>query len=148
MSRKYEVPRSVAERAYVDTNKYVEMYGRSIQDNEEFWADEAARLDWIRPFSKVRDVSFAKDDLHIRWYYDGTLNACFNCVDRHLETRGEDVAIIWESDEPDVDLKITYRELHERVCRFARGPRLDATKRLSVSSYRGKIEFAHQSNSI
>jgi len=119
MSRKYEVPRSVADRAYIDTNRYVEMYGRSVQDNEGFWADEAARVDWIRPFSKVRDVSFAKDDLHIRWYYDGTLNACYNCVDRHLDTRGDDVAIIWESDEPDVDLKITYRELHERVCRFA-----------------------------
>ena len=64
-------------------------------------------------------MSFARDDLHIRWYHDGTLNACYNCVDRHLDARGDDVAIIWEGDEPDVDLKITYRELHERVCRFA-----------------------------
>ena len=73
----------------------------------------------MRRFTQVKDVSWAKDDLHIRWYYDGTLNACYNCVDRHLESKGDDVAIIWESDDPSRDLKVTYRELHERVCRFA-----------------------------
>jgi acetyl-CoA synthetase len=95
------------------------MYRRSIEDNEAFWGEQGTRIDWIKPFTCVKDVSFARDDLHIRWYYDGTLNACYNCVDRHLEKKGDDVAIIWEGDEPDVDLSITYRELHERVGRFA-----------------------------
>src|SRR5690606_39516220 len=69
--------------------------------------------------SKVKDVSFARDDVHIRWFYDGTLNACYNCVDRHLEAKSDDVAIIWEGDDPGDDLKITYRDLDERVCRIA-----------------------------
>ena len=90
----HEVPAEFAARAYVDQAGYEEMYQRSIDNNEEFWAEQAACIDWIKPFSKVRDVSFAKDDLHIRWYYDGTLNVCYNCVDRHLETKGDDVAII------------------------------------------------------
>ncbi|MDH5344926.1 MAG: acetate--CoA ligase [Gammaproteobacteria bacterium] len=119
MTSTYEVPREIAAGAHIDAKEYEEKYRRSIEDNEGFWADEAQRVDWIRPFTKVRDVSFARDDLHIRWYYDGTLNACYNCVDRHLDTKGDDVAIIWESDDPDVDLSITYSELHERVCRFA-----------------------------
>ena len=115
----HEVKADFAARAYVDQAGYEEMYKRSIEDNEGFWAEQATCIDWIKPFSKVRDVSFAKDDLHIRWYYDGTLNVCYNCVDRHLETKGDDVAIIWEGNDPARDLKITYRELHERVCKFA-----------------------------
>ncbi|MGB5258476.1 MAG: acetate--CoA ligase, partial [Woeseiaceae bacterium] len=90
-----------------------------VEDNEGFWAEQAQRLDWIKKFTKVKDVSFAKDDLHIRWFYDGSLNVCYNCVDRHLETKGDDVAIIWEGDDPGTDLTITYNELYERVCRFA-----------------------------
>ena len=119
MTKLYEVPQAVADRAYIDRRGYEETYRRSIEDNEAYWADEAGRIDWIKPFTQVKDVSYARDDLHIRWYHDGTLNACYNCIDRHLETKGDDVAIIWEGDEPDVDLRITYRELHERVCRFA-----------------------------
>ena len=119
MSKTHEVKAEFAARAHVDQAGYEEMYRRSIEDNEGFWAEQASRIDWIKPFSKVRDVSFAKDDLHIRWYYDGTLNACYNCVDRHLESKGDDVAIIWEGNDPARDLKITYRELHERVCKFA-----------------------------
>jgi acetyl-CoA synthetase len=115
----HEVKPEFAARAHVDQAGYEEMYQRSIDNNEEFWAEQATCIDWIKPFSKVRDVSFAKDDLHIRWYYDGTLNVCYNCVDRHLETKGDDVAIIWEGDDPARDLRITYRELHERVCKFA-----------------------------
>jgi len=115
----YEVPSDVAGRAHVDAEGYQAMYRRSVEDNEGFWAEQAGRIDWLRPFSRVKDVSYAKDDLHIRWYYDGTLNACYNCVDRHLNSRGDQVAIIWEGDDPAVDLKITYRELHARVCRFA-----------------------------
>jgi acetyl-CoA synthetase len=115
----YPVPEATQARTLVTEAQYKEMYDRSVNDNEGFWADQAKRVDWIKPFSKVKDVSFAKDELHIRWYEDGTLNACYNCVDRHLETKGDDVAIIWEGDDPNRDLKITYSELHERVCKFA-----------------------------
>src|SRR5690606_24495088 len=75
--------------------------------------------DWFTPYTKVKDVSFDEKDLHIRWFYDGTLNAAYNCLDRHLETRGDQVAIIWEGDDPAKDRKITYRELHAEVCKFA-----------------------------
>jgi acetyl-CoA synthetase len=119
MTKTYDVPGAIAERAWVDQQGYEDMYRRSIEDNESFWAEQGKRIDWVKPFTRVKDVSYARDDLHIRWYYDGTLNACYNCVDRHLDTKGDDVAIIWEGDEPDVDLRITYRELHERVVRFA-----------------------------
>ncbi|MEL7184843.1 MAG: acetate--CoA ligase [Pseudomonadota bacterium] len=115
----YPVPDSARKRALIDAEKYAAMYQRSIEDNEGFWAEQAQRIDWIKPFTKVKDVSYAKDDLHIRWYEDGALNVCYNCVDRHLETRGDDTAIIWEGDDPNRDLTITYRELHERVCKFA-----------------------------
>ena len=115
----YPVSDAVKSRALIDADKYAAMYARSVDDNEGFWADQAQRIDWIKPFTKVKDVSFAKDDLHIRWYYDGSLNVCYNCVDRHLETKGDDVAIIWEGDDPGRDLKITYSELHTRVCKFA-----------------------------
>ena len=115
----YPVNADTKARALTDDAGYEEMYARSVDDNEAFWAEQGRRVDWIQPFTKIKDVSFAKDDLHIRWYYDGTLNVCYNCVDRHLETKGDDTAIIWEGDDPSRDLSITYRELHERVCRFA-----------------------------
>jgi acetyl-CoA synthetase len=119
MSRIYKVDEEQASRARIGKREYQETYRRSIEDNEGYWAEQAPRLDWMRPFTKVKDVSWAKDDLHIRWFHDGALNACYNCVDRHLERHGNDVAIIWEADDPVRDLKVTYRELHERVCRFA-----------------------------
>ena len=119
MAKVYRVSDDAARRAGIDRNTFDATYRRSISDNEGFWAEQAERIDWIKKFSKVKDVSWAKEDLHIRWYYDGTLNACYNCVDRHLETKGDDVAIVWEGDDPSRDLKITYRELHARVCRFA-----------------------------
>jgi acetyl-CoA synthetase len=119
MDNIYPVPEAVKERALIDKAGYEEMYARSVEDNEGFWAEQARRIDWMKPFSNVKDVSYAKDDLHIRWYYDGTLNACYNCIDRHLETKGDDVAIIWEGDDPATDEKITYRQLHERVSKFA-----------------------------
>jgi acetyl-CoA synthetase len=118
-TRIYPVPEATKERTLITAAQYDEMYARSVDDNEGFWGEQAQRIDWIKPFTKVKDVSYAKDDLHIRWYEDGTLNACYNCVDRHLETKGDDVAIIWEGDDPNRDLKITYSELHERVCKFA-----------------------------
>jgi len=115
----YPVTDEVRERALIDAAGYEEMYAHSVEDNEGFWAEQAGRIDWMKPFTKVKDVSFARDDVHIRWFYDGTLNVCYNCIDRHLDSKGDDVAIIWEGDDPSRDLKITYRELHERVCKFA-----------------------------
>ena len=115
----YPVPEATKKRTLIDEAKYEEMYARSVSDNEGFWAEEAQRIDWIKPFSTVKDVSFAKDDLHIRWFGDGTLNVCYNCVDRHLPAKADDVAIIWEGDDPARDLRITYGELHERVSKFA-----------------------------
>ena len=119
MTNVYRVSDDAARSAGIDRTTYETTYRKSISDNEGFWAEQAERIDWTAKFSKVKDVSWAKEDLHIRWYYDGTLNACYNCVDRHLEARGDDVAIIWEGDDPSRDLKITYKELHARVCRFA-----------------------------
>ena len=115
----FPVTAEAAGGAHVDAAAYEAMYCRSVEDPEGFWAEQAGRLDWIRPFTKVKDVSWAKDDLHIRWFEDGMLNASANCLDRHLAERGEQTAIIWEGDDPDLSEHITYRDLHERVCKFA-----------------------------
>jgi acetyl-CoA synthetase len=119
MNKTYPVIPAAAQRTHVDQQRYQEMYQQSVEDNAGFWSDQARRINWIVPFSKVRDVSFNQDDLHIRWFEDGTLNACYNCVDRHLDSRADQTAIIWEGDDPTRDLHITYRELHQRVCRMA-----------------------------
>ena len=108
-----------AQRAYVDDAKYQAMYAESVNDPEAFWAEHGKRVDWIKPFTKVKNTTFAYPDVSIKWFEDGTLNVAANCVDRHLETRGDQVAIIWEGDDPADDKKITYRELHEQVCRLA-----------------------------
>jgi len=117
----FPVPESFATGAHVDNDKYLEMYKRSVADPEAFWADQGKRIDWFTTYTKIKDVSYEADDLHIKWYYDGTLNASYNCLDRHLETRGNQTAIIWEGDDPAEDAKFTYRELHELVCKFANG---------------------------
>ena len=113
------VPAEWSKRAHVDQARYREMYEASIRDPEAFWAEHGRRIDWFRPYTKIKDVSYDADDLHIRWFHDGTLNASHNCLDRHLEAHGDKVAIIWESDDPRVDRSITYRELHREVCKFA-----------------------------
>ena len=143
MSKTYAVDSATADRALIDAAGYEEMYQQSVSDNEGFWAEQAERIDWIKPFTKVKDVSFAKDDLHIRWFYDGSLNVCYNCVDRHLDEKGDDVAIIWEGDDPERDLTITYRELHERVCRFANSlKKLGARKGDRITIYMPMIPEA------
>ncbi|MBN9264183.1 MAG: AMP-binding protein, partial [Hyphomicrobium sp.] len=120
MSEKvYAVPAEWASRAWVDEQKYQSMYKRSVEDPEGFWGDMGKRVDWITPYTKVKNVSYGPGDVSIKWYEDGTLNVCANCVDRHLKTRGDQVAIIWEGDDPTVDQQITYRQLYERVCKFA-----------------------------
>jgi acetyl-CoA synthetase len=105
------------------------MYSQSVEDNNEFWSEQARRINWIKPFSKVKDVSWDREDVYIRWFEDGTLNACYNCIDRHLDTRADQTAIIWEGDDPARDLHITYRELYERVCRMANALKELGTKR-------------------
>ncbi|RED50795.1 acetate--CoA ligase [Aestuariispira insulae] len=116
---RFPVPADVRSRSWIDDEKYQEMYRQSIEDPEAFWEREGMRLDWIKPYNNVKDVSFDANDLHIRWFYDGTLNVSANCLDRHLETRGDQVAIIWEGDDPSEHRDVTYRELHEEVCKFA-----------------------------
>ena len=113
------VPEAVAKSAWCDEDTYLRMYEQSIKDPEGFWGEQGKRVDWIKPYSKVKDTSFDPPDVHIRWYYDGTLNASANCLDRHLAKRGDQTALIFEGDDPSVSRHITYRELHEQVCKFA-----------------------------
>src|SRR5260221_12114664 len=115
----YDVPADWRKRAYADDAKYKEMYARSIKDPNGFWAEQAKRVDWIKPFSKVKNTSFDPHNVSIKWFEDGTLNASYNCVDRHLAKRGDQTAILWEGDDPKDDKKITYKQLHAEVCRFA-----------------------------
>jgi acetyl-CoA synthetase len=106
-------------RAYIDPVKYDAMYARSLRDSEGFWREEAANIDWIKPFTRVKNVSWNPDDLFIKWFEDGTLNVCANCIDRHLPARAQQTAIRWEGDDPAESRAITYAELHAEVCRFA-----------------------------
>ena len=115
----FPVPIEWAKKAYVDNAKYLAMYAASVDNPEAFWGEQGKRIDWIKPYTKVKDVSFDAKDFRIRWYEDGTLNASVNCIDRHLAKRGDQVAIIWEGDEPTDDKRITYQQLYEEVCRFA-----------------------------
>jgi acetyl-CoA synthetase len=117
----FPVPSEWAQRAFVDNDGYLEMYRRSVEDPNGFWGEHGKRLDWFKPFTKVKNTSYGNKDVTIKWYEDGTLNASYNCLDRHLETRGDQVAVIWEGDDPSEDAKLTYRELHEAVCKFANG---------------------------
>ena len=114
----YDVPADWKRRAFIDDAKYTEMYARSIKDPNGFWGEQAKRLDWIKPFTKVKNTSYT-GDVSIKWFEDGTLNAAYNCVDRHLAKRGNQTAIIWEGDDPKDDKKITYKQLHAEVCKFA-----------------------------
>jgi acetyl-CoA synthetase len=115
----YPVTAEWASRAHVDNDKYLEMYRESVENPDLFWGKNGGRIDWIKPYQTVKNTSYDYDNVSIKWYEDGTLNVCANCVDRHLETRGDQVAIIWEGDEPTDDKSITYRQLHEQVCKFA-----------------------------
>ena len=115
----FDVPAETAAHALVDDAKYNSMYQASLDDPDAFWGEHGQRIDWMQPYTKVKNTHYGKDDVSIKWYEDGTLNACVNCVDRHLETRGAQTAIIWEGDEPTQDAHISYNQLHEEVCRFA-----------------------------
>ncbi|HEX6012245.1 MAG TPA: AMP-binding protein, partial [Geminicoccaceae bacterium] len=118
MSEVFAVDASWAKNSHCDAAKYRAMYERSVQDPQGFWAEMAERLDWFKRPTRIKNTSF-EGDVRIRWYEDGELNVCHNCVDRHLVTRADQTAIIFEGDDPKVDRKITYRELHDNVCRLA-----------------------------
>lgn len=116
----FPVTEAAKARTLVTSKQYEEQYQRSIADPEEFWREMAEDgLQWHKPFTQVKDVSYAKDDLHIRWFADGELNVCVNCVDRHLPTKANDIAFIWEGDEPSDSEHISYQQLHDRVCQLA-----------------------------
>src|SRR5437763_818668 len=118
------------ERALIDRGTYEEMYARSVHDPDGFWREEAKRIDWIKPFTTMKNVSWNPDDLFIRWFEDGTLNVSANCIDRHLPKRAKQTAIIWEPDDPNESARhITYEELHREVCTFANVLKKHAVKR-------------------
>jgi len=120
MSEKlYTVSEDWKSRAYLDDAKYKELYARSMKDPTGFWAEQGTRIEWIKPFTKVKHTSFDTHNVSIKWFEDGTTNVSMNCIDRHLPQRANQTAIIWEGDDPSVSLHITYQELHEHVCRFA-----------------------------
>ena len=115
----YDVPANWTKRAYVDDAKYQAMYAQSIKDPNGFWGEQGKRIHWFKPYTKVKNTSFDPHNVSIKWFEDGTTNVAYNCLDRHLATRGDQTAIIWEGDDPGKDLKISYRELHAEVCKFA-----------------------------
>ncbi|MGB6253887.1 MAG: acetate--CoA ligase, partial [Bradyrhizobium sp.] len=120
MSEKiYDVAADWAKRAWVDQAKYRDMYARSVKDPNGFWAEQAKRIGWTKPFTKVENTSYAPGKISIKWFEDGVLNVAWNCIDRHLEKRGDQTAIIWEGDDPSESKHITYKQLHDEVCRFA-----------------------------
>jgi acetyl-CoA synthetase len=126
----YAVPSATASRAWIDDQRYEALYRESLESTEAFWAKQARdRLEWIAPFTEVKDTSFDAQNLHVRWFADGRLNVAANCLDRHLVARAEQTAILWEPDDPnEAGRKISYRELHDSVCRFA-----NALKKLGVA---------------
>ncbi|MFN2101264.1 acetate--CoA ligase [Altererythrobacter sp. MF3-039] len=116
----FPIPEEWSEKALINADTYAEKYRQSVEDIEGFWRSEAQRIDWIESFQTVKDTSYQKDDFHIRWFAEGSLNICANALDRHLDERGDQLAIIWEPDDPANDVRrLTYRELHGEVCRFA-----------------------------
>jgi len=125
----YKVSADAAKRAHVDKAKYNEMYARSISDPDGFWMEHGKRIDWMKPYTKAGNWTFEYPDVEIKWFEDGTLNVCANCVDRHLEKRGDQVAIIWEGDDPNDDAKITYNQLFEHVCRMSNAMKSHGVKK-------------------
>ena len=128
----FPVPEAVAKAAWADNAKYLDMYQASIDDPDAFWGEHGKRMDWIKPFTQVKDVNYNTPGVSIKWFADGTLNASVNCIDRHLATRADQTAIIWEGDDPGVSKSITYQELHDKVCKFANALKARGVKKGSV----------------
>src|SRR6201990_1128054 len=114
----YDVSAEWKQRGFIDDAKYKQMYERSVKDPNGFWGEQAKRIDWMRPFTKVKNTNY-NGDVSIMWFEDGTLHAAYNCIHRHLKTRANQTAIIWEGDDPKDSKHITYQELHDEVCRMA-----------------------------
>ncbi len=125
----YPVPAETAKNALIDAAKYKEMYEASVSDPDAFWGEQGKRLDWIKPYTKVKNTDFSYPNVSIKWFEDGTLNVAANCIDRHLDKRGDQTAIIWEGDEPTDDAKVTYRELHGHVCRLSNAMKENGVKK-------------------
>ena len=125
-----KVPKKWKERAYIDKDRYEELYRKSVEKPDKFWGKEGKRLEWIKPYTIVKNTSFEYPDVSIKWFEDGTLNVSANCIDRHLKKRGKQVAIIWEPDDPNHEARhITYREVYEQVCRLANVMKANGVKR-------------------
>ena len=108
-------------KGLVNQSSYKKMYEESVSDNEKFWEKHGKRIDWIKPYSQIKDVTYSKEKVDIKWFYDGTLNVAYNCIDRHLPKKANDTAIIFEGDDPNVSKNITYQELKDEVCKLANG---------------------------
>ncbi|GAB2706941.1 acetate--CoA ligase [Aliiglaciecola sp. 3_MG-2023] len=117
----YPVPETAKLNSHLTPELHAQMYQQSIESPDQFWKEQAANLDWFTFPTKIKNTSFAKDDVSIKWYEDGELNVSYNCIDRHLPEKANDVAIVWEGDSPDTDSKVTYQELHDQVCQLANG---------------------------
>ena len=115
----FNVPEAAKQNTLADEQTYFAMYEESLQDPDAFWGKHGKRIDWIKPYSKVKNTHYSKDDVSVKWYEDGALNVSVNCIDRHLAKRGDQTAIIWEGDDPNQDAHISYKQLHEEVCTFA-----------------------------
>ena len=116
---KHDIPANIADRCLINPEQYHEKYQQSVSDPDAFWGEQGHILDWIKPYQKVKNTSFAPGNVSIKWYEDGTLNLAANCLDRHLAERGNETAIIWEGDDASQSKHISYKELHRDVCRFA-----------------------------
>ena len=138
----YKVLESAKESALINQKDFGDQYQQSISNPDKFWREHGKRIDWVKPYTKIKDVSF-NQDVKIRWFYDGTLNACANCIDRHLNNRGDQTAIIWEGDNPNESKEISYRDLHKMVCRFSNALRnIGAKKGARVTIYMPMIPEA------
>ena len=126
----YKVPKKWKDRAFIDKGEYEKLYEKSVEKPDKFWGKDGKRIDWIKPYTIVKNTSFDYPDVSIKWFEDGTLNVSANCIDRHLKKRGKQVAIIWEPDDPSAEARhITYRELHKEVCRLANVLKAQGVKR-------------------
>ena len=117
----FKLKKEWIKQATVDKKTYEKKYKQSIKDNDGFWKKEGKRITWIKPYTKIKNVKYSKSEVNIKWYYDGTLNASANCIDRHLKNKKNKTAIIWVGDNPKDSKQISYKELHRNVCKAANG---------------------------
>ena len=119
----YKIKPEWIKNSLINKSRYKKKYLESLKNNDGFWKKEGKRITWIKPYTKIKDVKYSKKDVNIKWFYDGTLNASVNCIDRHLKKNKDKTAIIWVGDDPKIQKKITYKELHEEVSKAANGLR-------------------------